>query len=152
MTTVRDATTDDVEDLIRIRIVMLEGVGHPPADLDWVPAATRELARQLAAGSMLGALAEVDGRVVSGAMARLFQQLPGDGGDDGSRAWIFSVATEPAYRRQGLARAVVTHLVQRLDALGVVRSELTATTDGEPMYRALGFTDSANPLLRRRRP
>lgn len=147
-TTVRDATPDDASALIRIRVVMLESIGKPVDDLSWVPAAEAELRRQMELGEMIGALAVVEGAVAAGALARVWRQLPGPG-DDGSRAWIFSVATEIEHRRQGLGRAVVTHLVDRIDALGVARIDLTASDEGEGLYRSLGFEHSPAPLLRR---
>jgi len=147
-TTVRDAGPDDASALVRIRVVMLEGIGKPVDDLSWVPVAEVALRGQLESGEMIGELAEVDGTVAAGALARVWRQLPGPD-DDGSRAWIFSVATEVEYRRQGLARAVVTRLVDRLDALEVARIDLTASDEGEGLYRSLGFEHSPAPLLRR---
>ncbi|MFN8167468.1 MAG: GNAT family N-acetyltransferase [Candidatus Nanopelagicales bacterium] len=147
-TTVRDATPEDAEALVRIRIVMLQSIGKPLGDLAWVPDAVAELRRQLSSGEMVGALATVDGEAASGALARVWRQLPGDG-DDGSRAWIFSVATEEEHRRRGLARAVVTHLVDRLDQRGTARIDLTASEEGEGLYVSLGFAHSPAPLLRR---
>lgn len=148
-TTVRDATPDDAAALIRIREVMLDSFAGD-AGAGWQQDAVRELHDQLEQGSMIGALVEVDGRVACGALARVWRQLPGPG-DDGSRAWIFSVATEVGYRRRGLARAVVTHLVERLDSAGTARIDLTASEGGEPLYLSLGFARSEAPLLRRRR-
>jgi ribosomal protein S18 acetylase RimI-like enzyme len=148
-TTVRDADPDDAAALIRIRVVMLEGMGAELDDLTWVPAAVDEVRRQLESGEMLGVVAEDEGSVICGALARVWQQLPGPG-DDGTRAWIFSVATEAEHRRRGHARAVVTHLVEHLDARGVARIDLTASAEGEGLYLSLGFAHSPAPLLRRR--
>lgn len=147
-TTVRDAGPDDASALIRIRVVMLEGIGKPVDDLSWVPRAESALRGQLESGEMIGTLAEVDGAAAAGALARVWRQLPGPG-DDGTRAWIFSVATEVEHRRQGLARAVVTQLVDRIDGLAVARIDLTASDEGEGLYRSLGFEHSPAPLLRR---
>ena len=151
MTTVRDATLDDAAVLVELRVIMLEGVGRPPAHLDWVPDAVADLRHQLEAGSMIGAVAEVDGQVVSGGLARVWHQLPGVD-DDGSRGYLFSVATRPEARRRGLARAVVSRLVETLDDRGVARIDLTASAEGLGLYRSLGFVASEDPLLRRRRP
>ena len=147
--TVRDATPDDAEALVRIREVMLESF-RGDVGTDWQAEAVDELRAQLRSGSMVGVVAVDDAVVVSGALARVWRQLPGPG-DDGSRAWIFSVATEEGHRRRGHARAVVTHLVERLDAAGTARIDLTASEEGEPLYESLGFARSDAPLLRRRR-
>jgi GNAT superfamily N-acetyltransferase len=77
-------------------------------------------------------------------MLASFQPGPDDG------AWI-PEATEEPYRRRGLAREVVTHLVQRLDADAVPRIDLTASEEGMGLYLSLGFAPSDAPLLRRRR-
>ncbi len=148
-TTVRDATPDDAAALVRIREVMILSTWVEPPSSTWQDAATEELRRQLESGSMIGAVAQVDDVVASGGIARVWQQLPGPD-DNGSRAWIFSVATEEAFRRRGLARAVVTHLVERIDALGVARIDLTASDDGMPLYESLGFSLAESPLMRRR--
>jgi ribosomal protein S18 acetylase RimI-like enzyme len=150
-TTVRDATPDDAAALIRIREVMLASFLDDLGDGAWKAEATDVLREQLASGGFLGVVAVVDGTVASGALARVWRQLPGPD-DDGRRAWIFSVATEEAYRRRGLARGVVTHLVDRLDAMGLPRVDLTASEDGIGLYLSLGFAPSDAPLLRRRRP
>ena len=46
----------------------------------------------------------------------------------------------------------MTRLVQRLDASGLPRIDLTASDDGMGLYLSLGFAPSDAPLLRRRRP
>lgn len=149
-TTVRDATPDDAAALVRIREVMLASFLGDVGDGRWKAEATEVLREQIETGGMIGALAEVDGVVGSGALARVWRQLPGPD-DDGRRAWIFSVATEEPFRRRGLARSVVTRLVDRLDALGLPRIDLTASQEGMDLYLSLGFAPSDAPLLRRRR-
>jgi len=148
-TTVRDATPDDARPLVRIREVMILSTWVEQPSSTWQEPATEELRRQLESGSMIGVLAEVDDEVASGALARVWQQLPGPD-DDGSRAWIFSVATEEPMRRRGLARAVVSRMVERIDALGVARIDLTASPEGGPLYESLGFAVAETPLMRRR--
>jgi ribosomal protein S18 acetylase RimI-like enzyme len=149
--TVRDAVPEDAAALGRIRLVMLEALGHRLEDLGWMHAAEEQLREHLAAATMLGAVAETEGRVVSGGLARVWRQLPGPD-DDGTRAWLFSVATEVPERRRGIGRAVVTHLVERLDRIGVRRVDLTASEDGVALYESLGFERTTYPLLRRPLP
>jgi len=54
-------------------------------------------------------------------------------------AWIGMVLTHPAYRRRGLARALMEHALAWLDQQGVEWIGLDATEMGEPLYRSLGF-------------
>lgn len=68
----------------------------------------------------------------------LWTRLPSPGNPDGSYAYLCSFSTEPHWRRHGLARAVLTALLEELDARGVARVELHASPDGEPLYAAAG--------------
>ena len=48
---------------------------------------------------------------------------------------------EPAWMRQGLATALVGHVVEHLRSLGVARLEVTANPDAMAFYRAMGFVE-----------
>jgi ribosomal protein S18 acetylase RimI-like enzyme len=71
---------------------------------------------------------------------------------DGRTAYVQWVATDDEFRGRGCARAVMTTLLDWLDAHDVTAVELHATPMGEPLYRSLGFWEGAgSPPLRRRR-
>jgi len=62
---------------------------------------------------------------------------------------VFSVATASDHRRQGLARECTTALVDWFTVHTVVGVlELSATTDGDALYRSLGFRSADAPVLR----
>ncbi|WP_052681655.1 GNAT family N-acetyltransferase [Saccharothrix sp. ST-888] len=58
--------------------------------------------------------------------------------DNGETVGVYWVATLPAHRSNGLARAVLS---QALEAHPGRLATLTATLLGEPLYRRLGFTE-----------
>lgn len=60
---------------------------------------------------------------------------------EGRAAWIGMVLTHPAFRGQGLARALMEALTRQLDALGIEVQKLDATDMGRPLYLQLGFVD-----------
>ena len=68
----------------------------------------------------------------------------------GRSGYVQWVATEPELRRRGAGRAVMRALLAWYGAAGVTVVELHATSDGEPLYRSLGFDDDGPPALRRR--
>ncbi|HET7899921.1 MAG TPA: GNAT family N-acetyltransferase, partial [Candidatus Nanopelagicales bacterium] len=121
------------------------------ADGEWRERAVASLRESLDAGRVIGAVAVVDGATVSGAMATVWTTIPGPG-HDGRRAWVFGVATDPEHRRQGHARAALGRVLERLDGMGVVKIDLSATTDGEDLYRSLGFEVSPFARMVRRPP
>lgn len=53
--------------------------------------------------------------------------------------WIGMVLTKPEHRGRGFARRLLTHALDRADALGLETVKLDATDQGEPLYKKLGF-------------
>ena len=59
----------------------------------------------------------------------------------------------PAYRRQGVATALVQHIIGLADALGLAGVRLLARPENEAargLYRSLGFDESATLFCERR--
>lgn len=75
-------------------------------------------------------------------------------GRRGSRGWIHSVGTLPAWRRCGIARAMVAHVIASACEAGVEDLSLEVLTQNTPalrLYESLGFRPSRK-LLTWRRP
>lgn len=147
---VRDATPDDAEELIRLDSGIVASLGRDPEG-EWRGRAVASLRDSLAEGRVIGAVVVVDGAAVSGAMATVWTTIPGPG-HDGRRAWVFGVATDEPFRRRGYARAALGRVLDRLDADGILKIDLSATPDGEPLYRSLGFEVSTYARMVRRPP
>lgn len=60
---------------------------------------------------------------------------------DGKNVMILGVDVLPEYRRQGLARAMMTEYRRRLRAAGKQQLLLTCLEEKVEMYRKFGFTD-----------
>ena len=52
-----------------------------------------------------------------------------------------NIATDAAWRRSGLARAITRALLADAQERGIGRIELHATPDGIGLYRSLGFVE-----------
>ncbi|MGW5240740.1 GNAT family N-acetyltransferase [Monashia sp. NPDC004114] len=107
--TIRPATRDDIDAVIRLRALMFSAMGVAGVDDDaWRRAATEWLERELPGRHTLVVLAEgPDGDVVAGAMGALRFETPSPVNPNGVWGLLNNVATEPHARRQGLARACV---------------------------------------------
>ncbi|KKI18409.1 MULTISPECIES: GNAT family acetyltransferase [unclassified Leucobacter] len=74
-------------------------------------------------------------------------------GYDGHRGWLYSLATDPAHRGQGIARALVAEAERRLEAMGCPKVQLMVRVGNDRvhgLYDALGYgTDDV--LVRSRR-
>lgn len=148
---VRRARDGDADELTRLRAVMLSAMGQVPPPQWWAacPAAFR---RRLADTRFAAFVVDApDGGLAAAGCGWVEERLPGVRHLDGLVGIVASVATDPAWRRRGLARAVCGALLEWFDAQGVERVELMASTDGDGLYRGLGFVDAVGrPLVRQR--
>jgi GNAT superfamily N-acetyltransferase len=116
-------------------------------DPSWVEEATRFFATGLADASVIAVVARTAaGEVVGVACASRRAVAPMPHFPRGDAAYLFSVSTAPGFRRRGVARAVVSRLVDELTRLGVERVELHASNQGEEVYRDLGFEERHGSL------
>ena len=136
----RRAGVDDAAALTRLRGLMLDAMGADVSDVGWAAACEAALVRRLAEADRFAAwLVEVDGVAVASGIGWLEEHLPSPGSHDGRRGHIASMATDPAHRRAGHARAVFGALMEWFASRGVPRVDLRATGDGQPLYESFGF-------------
>lgn len=60
----------------------------------------------------------------------------------GKRAHIMNVYTNADHRRQGIARQMLTMLIDEARKRGVTYVSLDATKSGRPLYSSLGFSEN----------
>jgi GNAT superfamily N-acetyltransferase len=146
---IRIATLDDVDELVRLRQVMFDEMDHPAGDPAWREACAEFLRETMIAGTTVSLVAGDGDRLVSCGTGVTFRRVPGPANPSGRYGYIQSVVTERPWRGQGLARAVVAGLLDWYRQRGIHRVDLHATGDGEPIYRSLGFTlEPAYPEMR----
>ena len=141
---IRQATIDDIPDLVRLRRMMFETMGFDdPAKLDASDAAAADyFAQAISSGQFQGWLAVTPaGEIVSSSGLVIDQHPPGPGNLSGKTGYIMNVVTHPAYRRRGLARRLVQAALTSLNERGIQRAELHATDMGRPLYEEFGFAD-----------
>lgn len=149
----RRAAVDDAPALAHLRAVLFDGPSRPaaPAGSTWQAGAEAWFRHHLAQTGRSAAFV-VDDPVlgpVSGACGTCDDRPPGPGVLSTVRGHVFSVATEPQYRRRGYAMACVSALLTwfRWDT-PVEVVELKASAQGRALYVALGFRDVPDPTVR----
>ncbi|KRE61268.1 GNAT family N-acetyltransferase [Nostocoides sp. Soil756] len=149
---VRPATRADADDLLALRVLMFEAMGTEAAALAqpaWRAAARDWFVDAVDAAGVLVVVAEVGGRVVSGAVGEVTALIPGPGCPNGSVGLISNVATLAGHRGQGLGAACTDALLawfaERTD---VTRVDLFATEAGGRIYARRGFTVGTFPAMR----
>jgi ribosomal protein S18 acetylase RimI-like enzyme len=92
----------------------------------------RDIERKLAVQPELFLVADDAGAVVGSVMV----------GYDGHRGWLYYLASDPARRGEGIARALVEAAEERLLAMGCPKVQLMVRPDNEGaqgLYDALGY-------------
>jgi len=142
MIPIRAATIDDAEAIIHHRRAMFFDMGYrDDAALHTMTAAFRPWLRQkMETGEYLAWVATgPDGSVIAGLGLWLMDWPPHLVGGAARRGNILNVYTEPAFRRQGIARGMMEVALDWCGANGVPTVILHASDDGRPLYEALGF-------------
>lgn len=140
---VRQAVLADAAELTRLREVMITSQG-PMLDTSWRLRCTEAFRAALADpdGPLQAFVTDAPdepGVLAASSVGVIQQRLPGPSNPSGMTGYILSVATDPRFRRQGHARAVVTATLEWLRGCGIPRVDLHASDDGEQLYRELGF-------------
>ncbi|WP_026930000.1 GNAT family N-acetyltransferase [Glycomyces tenuis] len=152
----RFATADDVEEIVRLRQVMLEEWFDCPDD-GWKEGTAVILKRRLGEAEPTMAVTVVDAPGTPGALAScaagvISERLPSPHNPTGLAGWVFNVSTDPAWRRRGFSRACMEALLEWFDDRGIRSVDLHASSQGEGLYRQLGFQPPAEPAMRRKSP
>ena len=138
---IRQATADDISEILRQRRGMYEDMDYRDANALAAMLATTEpyIAKALANGSFRGWMASAEGRIVGGGAIVIspWPSHPYDG--QCRRATILNVYTYPEFRRRGVARQLMHTMFEwcRKEKFSAVF--LHASPDGRPLYEALGF-------------
>jgi len=149
----RPATAADADEVVRLACVMFVSMGMPEPDDAWRTNARIRFAERLG-GDAMGAVVDdptEPGRLAASAVVTVSTRLPTPTNPSGRCGYVQWVATDEPFRKRGFARAVMTTLLEWLDAHDVAAIELHATTVGEPLYRSLGFWEGDGPPALRRR-
>jgi GNAT superfamily N-acetyltransferase len=145
----REAGRDDLETILHHRRRMCEDMGHRDAAvLDGMVDDCRGILRRwLDEGVYRGWLVEREGAVVAGAGLIVSAWLPNAADTLSRRATILNVYTEPAHRRQGLARALMDRILLWCGQEGFRAVTLDASDDGRALYESMGFRPTTQMRL-----
>jgi len=145
----REARAEDLETILHHRRRMCEDMGHrETAVLDGMVADCRGILRRwLEERVYRGWLVEREGVVVAGAGLIVSPWLPNAADALSRRATILNVYTEPAHRRQGLARALMDRILLWCREEGFRAVTLDASDDGRALYESMGFRPTTQMRL-----
>ncbi|HLI57012.1 MAG TPA: GNAT family N-acetyltransferase [Actinomycetota bacterium] len=147
----------DAGEVVRLAELMFRGLGAQLTDAQW------EQWRGAASDAVTNrdedrvAMFVVDhpaerGMLVACGAGIVTRRLPNPWHPDGRAGYVQWMSTDVAFRRRGLARAVLRAVLGWFEDCGVDNVELHATGEGAPLYRSEGFWRGSGGEPMRRRP
>ncbi|TGB03345.1 GNAT family N-acetyltransferase [Streptomyces sp. MZ04] len=153
---VRQAVEGDVAELVRLRASLFGDLGgeffNPASAGDgWRVALVAVLKEKLASDDtrilVVDGGGDGDGGLAACGIGTVDQWFPGPHSPSGRVGHVIGVVTDPAHRRRGHSRAIMRGLLGWFRERDVSRVDLSASVEGEPLYRELGFVNHPDPSL-----
>ncbi len=136
----RLATSADVESLVRFRAAFLaELTDCDPNDPALLSAMSRYFAEKLTTGEFRAFVAVVDGHVVATSGLIVRQNPPSAKNLEGREGFVLNVFSDPAFRRQGFASALIERTIAAAREARCGRLVLHASDCAVSIYKRAGF-------------
>ena len=147
---ISEATLEDIDSLIQIRIDFLSGHGDSMStDME------NTLRTQLTAyipkhlnRDLFIFMVKEDNRIISTVFLSLSEKIPNSVYPNGRTGVVHNVYTDPVYRKNGLATALLQEMLKKARQLDISSVDLIATEDGRPLYEKAGFSAIKNTYMR----
>lgn len=146
---IRPATIADIPHIVQHRAGMFREMGIPAEFEDMTAATELWLRHAIPSKTYLGWMAESNtGEVVAGGGLLIIPWPPGPMTMDPRCGFIFNVYTQPAHRKQGLAKRLMDAMHDYCRAERVERVVLNASVFGKPLYDQMGYVETEEPMMR----
>jgi GNAT superfamily N-acetyltransferase len=145
---IRPATLDDIPHLVEHREHMFRDMGIAARFTGMAAAMDAWLRDAIPSKTYRGWVATRAGTVVAGGGVIVIPWPPGPITMDARCGFIFNVYTQPAHRKQGLARRLMDAIHDHCRAEGIERVVLNASVFGKPIYEAIGYVETEQPMMR----
>lgn len=136
------ATMEDIEELVRTRIIVLRAANKLSDDEDMSVVEEESYAyyrRALETGEHIAYLVYDNGKFIGADGVSFYQVMPTYHNPTGKKAYIMNMYTVSEYRKQGIAFHTLDLLVKDARKQGISQITLEATEMGRPLYERYGF-------------
>lgn len=141
--TYKKLTNKELDIFIQMRIIQLREEGATE-DFDLVPYLKDYYERHMADGTFVSWLA-MDGDTIIGTSGMSFvEKPPYFGCPTGKIGLLSSMFTNPDYRRKGIARELLSRVVNEAKEYGCGTIQITASDMGVKLYTNFGFKQNGN--------
>ena len=136
---------EELDIFIEMRINQLREQGATE-DIDLRPALSDYYRRHMADGTFVSWLALSDGAIIATSGMSFVEKPPYFSCPTGKIGLISSMYTDPRYRRQGIAKELLSRIVTDAKAYGCSCVQITASEMGVFLYEDFGFVRNKNFL------
>lgn len=136
------ATIENIDELVRTRIIVLRAANRLLDDVDMSIVEQESYAyykRALESGEHIAYLVYDNEKFIGAGGVSFYQVMPTYHNPTGKKAYIMNMYTAPEYRRRGIAFRTLDLLIKDAKELGVIQIALEATDMGRPLYEKYGF-------------
>lgn len=141
--TYRKLTDNDIEIFIKMRINQLREEGANE-DIDLEHALRDYYLRHLSDGTFISWLALDNDRIIGTSGISIVEKPPYFGCPSGKIGLLSSMFTDKAYRRKGIAKTLLSKVVDEAQKLGCGTVQITASNMGVMLYSDFGFEKNNN--------
>lgn len=136
-------TKKELNTFIQMRIRQLREEGATE-DIDLVPALQDYYNRHMSEGTFVSWLAMDGDRIVGTSGMSFVEKPPYFGCPSGKMGLLSSMFTDPEYRRKGIAKELLSRVVEEARAYGCGTVQITASDMGVLLYTDFGFVKNGN--------
>ena len=133
----------DLDIFIQMRILQLREEGATE-DIDLVPALQDYYMRHMSDGTFVSWLAMDGDKIVGTSGMSFVEKPPYFGCPSGKMGLLSSMFTAPEYRRKGIAKELLSRVVEEARAYGCGTVQITASDMGVMLYTDYGFVKNGN--------
>ena len=138
----KKATIEDINELVRTRIIVLRAVNKLSDDVDMSVVEKESYEyykRALETGEHITYLVYDNGTFIGAGGVSFYQVMPTYHNPTGKKAYIMNMYTAPEYRRKDIAIHTLDLLVKDAREQGASQITLEATEMGRSLYEKYGF-------------
>ena len=136
-------TENELDTFIEMRIQQLREEGATE-DIDLVPALHDYYSRHMADGTFVSWLAMDGDRIVGTSGMSFVEKPPYFGCPNGRIGLLSSMFTDPDYRRMGIAKELLSRVIDEARDYGCGTVQITASDMGVLLYTDFGFVKNNN--------
>ncbi len=136
-------TENELDDFIDIRITQLREEGAKE-EIDLVPALKDYYNRHMADGTFVSWLAFDKDMIIGTSGMSFVEKPPYFGCPSGKIGLLSSMFTKPDYRRRGIAKELLSRVINDAKEYGCGAVQITASDMGVKLYTDFGFVHNQN--------